>query len=410
MTQNFKKLAIAAGVSVGMAALSMPSHASIMGAAGEALLVPLVVYATPAISGYYANTFVQVSTPGAIGFDDVPNIFISPNTTPTNADATLFPLDADLQSATTGILHWYWFDHRSIHRLDKPLRVTPNDVVTIDWYQASRPSTKYDGQAGYMVVGTETARRGEAANFNMFGEAWLAMDVVGVDGFNEAGASLATVPVYPMSDGADGDFLTLQDSVIYKGGIPNQVSPLIAGVRTNRSDGIPDLTAFDMTLLTRTQPSMHVVWLDVNLDEVDGYSTDIPVDVYDSDEVACSATVSLKNELNVIWIDQVVAPSGVAVDPEEIFFAQTNETLCVPSIDKAASLTSPSFATYYLDEYVDTDVDRPESAGVAFNLVWADSTVGTNVDDGEDTIDGPWSYTNFGQTMFLAHDRGSFRQ
>ncbi|WP_295402326.1 hypothetical protein [uncultured Thiocystis sp.] len=409
MTQNFKKLAIAAGVSVGMAALSMPSHATITGSVGEALLVPLVVYATQDVSGYYANTYIQVSTPGAIGFDDVPNIFVAPNTTPTNADATLFPLDADLQSKTTGIIHWYWFDARSIHRLDKPLPVTANDVVTIDWADAAASSgIQYDGVAGYMVVGTETARRGEAANFDMFGDAWLAMDVTALDGTE---AVLASIPVYPLSDGVDAEdadgepLLTITDSVHYKGGIPNAVSPLIAGMRTNRSDGIADLTAFDLTLLSRLEPSIHVVWLDQNLDEVDGYSTDIPVDVYDSDEVACSATVSIENELNVIWIDEI-GVDGIPVDADEIFFAQTSESLCIPNYVDAAGLNVSSFVTYYIDEYVDTDVDRPESAGVAFTLVWA--VEGNNVDT---TIGKDWfNYTAFGQTMLLGHERALFRQ
>lgn len=397
MTQNFKKLAIAAGVSVGMAALSMPSHATITGAPGEALLVPLVVYATPLVNGYYANTYVQVSVPGSIGFDDVPNVFVDPNTTPTNADAALFPLDADLADAATAIIHWYWFDERSIHRLDKPIPVTANDVVTIDWEAAA--GGQYNGQAGYMVIGTETARRGAAATFNMFGDAWLAMDVVADPGYDEAGAVLASIPVYPLSDGEDTGVLSITDSVIYKGGLPKQVSPLISGMRTNRSDGIPDLTAFDLTLLARDQPSMHVIWLDQNLDETD-VSTVVPVDVYDSDEVACSSSVTIENELNVIWID-ARAPDGLPVPPAGIFFAQTDEALCYSN----PLTTDSSFVTYYLDEYVDTTADRPESAGVAFNLVW--NVQGTNVFVDDASVP---AYTAFGQTMLLGHERGLFRQ
>jgi hypothetical protein len=327
----------------------------------------------------------------------------------------LFPLDPDLQDSNTAIIHWYWFDKRSVHRLDKPLEVTANDVVTIDWADAAASSgIQYDGVAGYMVVGTETARRGEAANFDMFGDAWLAMDVTALDGTE---AVLASIPVYPLSDGADAEeadgdpLLTIADSVHYKGGIPDAVSPLISGMRTNRSDDIPDLTAFDLTLLSRLEPSMHVIWLDKNLDEivdidgdgvVDKYSTDIPVDVYDSDEVACSATVSIENELNVIWIDEI-GTDGIPVEADEIFFAQTSESLCIPNYEDAAGLNVSSFVTYYIDEYVDTAADRPESAGVAFTLIWAT--------EGDNDVDlGPWSYTAFGQTMLLGHERGLFRQ
>lgn len=407
MTQNFKKLAIAAGVSVGMAALSMPSYATITGSPGEALLVPLVVYATPDVSGYYANTYIQVSTPGAVGFDDVPNIFVDPNTTPTNldeetGDVTLFPLDTDLKDAQ---IHWYWFDHRSVHRLDKPLKVTANDVVMINWADSAKSSgSQYDGQAGYMVIGTEAARRGVPATFNMFGEAWLGMDATDRDGSETV---LASIPVYPLSDGTDATdeegniLLSIGDSVHYKGGIPDAVSPLIAGMRTNRSDGIPDLTAFDLTLVDRTEPAMHVIWLDRNLNEVDGYSTNVPVDVYDTDEVACSSTVLLEHELNVLWINAVDA-NAVPVNPDESFFAQRPEPLCVPNVK--AKLTESSFVTYYIDEYVDTDADRPESAGVAFTLVWG-------TDGANDAADGLlWAgYASFGQTVLLGHERGLFR-
>lgn len=418
MTQNFKKLALAAGVSVGMAAMSMPSHATINGAPGEALLVPLVVYATPGVSGYYANTYVQVSTPGAIGFDDVPNIFLDSNTTPTNADATLFPLNESLAKVGGATIHWYWFDARSVHRLDKPLHVTANDTVFIDWEASARSSgTTYDGVAGYMVIGTETARRGVAADFNLFGDAWLALDAVGdlndAGTFNEDGAALASIPVYPMADGKDqkddkgNPLLSIADGVHYKGGIPDAVSPLISGMRTNRSDGVADLTAFDLTLFSRYEPSLHVVWLDQNLGSTSAPNY-VPVDVYDSEEMACSATVDLRNELNVIWIKQLDG-NGVPVNPDQKFFAQTAEGLCHSSNDTVA-LGQPSFVTYYLDEYVDTNVDRPESAGVVFTLIWA--TDGPNQDTNGfiDRNADEWSYSAFGQTMLLGHERGLFRQ
>lgn len=416
MTPKFKKLAIAAGVSSAISMMSMPSHAVIQGAAGEALLVPLVVYATPGVSGYEANTIIQVSIPGSIGFDDVPNIFTAPNTTPTNPGATpeagptLFPNDPDLGKSDVAKIHWYWFDERSVHRLDKPLPVTANDVVVIDWQaQAQSSGTRYDGAAGYMVIGTEIARRGERANFTMFGDAWLELDVFGL-GYS----TLASIPVLPMADGRDGMYgrdangqnqIGPADNVVYKGGIPTQVSPLISGMRTNRSDGIPDITVFDLPLFSRIMPSMHVVWLDRNLDPTSdaqgNYSYPVAVDVYDSEEVACSATVSIPNELNVIWIDPVNQDTGIPWEWWDIYFAHHRETLCLPDSSKGrTSVNRPNFVSYYLPEYVDTNADRPESAGVAFTLSWT-----LNVDATE-----PDEVRYFEQTMILGHERGTYRQ
>lgn len=425
MNPKFKKLAIAAGVSSAISMVSMPSHAVIQGAVGEALLVPLVVYATNAVSGYDANTVIQVSIPGSVGFDDVPNIFVAPNTTPTNpgdtpdAGPTLFPNDADLKNSETAKIHWYWFDKRSTHRLDKPLSVTANDVVTIDWRQQSITSgQRYDGVAGYMVIGTEVARRGADADFNMFGDAWLEMNP---NPGNLTTATLASIPVLPMSDGQDGMYgrddegkynIGPADNVVYSGGIPAKVSPLISGMRTNRSDGIPDITVFDLPLFSRTMPSMHVIWLDENQDLIadaaGNYSYPLAVDVYDSEEVACSATVNVPNELNVIWVQPVDDQTGIPEPwcpvgwPEEWcespYFSHSVENLCLPdSSEGFDSVTRPNFVSYYLPEYVDTSADRPESAGVAFNLFWSLELTNDSI-------------TAFEQTMVLGHERGTYRQ
>ena len=121
-----------------------------------------------------------------VGFDDVPNIFIAPNSTPTNPEATLTPINPNVKG-----VHWYWFDFRSVHRLDRPVPITANGVATINWQAAAAGTgTKWDGVPGYMVIGTEVARSGAPANFDMFGDAWLEMSVIA-----ESDATvLATIP------------------------------------------------------------------------------------------------------------------------------------------------------------------------------------------------------------------------
>jgi len=402
MTSKFKKLAVAAGVSAGLAAMSMPSQAVITGAPGEALLVPLVVWAqghpvvdVPGAPVYNANTLIQVTVPGSIGFDDVPNLFTAANTTPTNAGPVLFPDDADLSGGNT--LHWYWFDHRSIHRLDRPVDVTANDTVTIDWQENA--SNRYEGEAGYMIIGTETARRSGAADFSFYGDAWLEVTVQGSTPATSP-TQLTTIPVIPMTDGEDGPLgtaISVTDNVKYRGGIPVEASPLIGGMRTNRSDGTVDLTAFDLPYSTRANTAtMQVVWMDRNLDDVDVDGSTlplVPVDVYDSEENACSASIELANELNVIWVPWL---NGDAT-PVAPYFAQTVENLCLAEAD---NVLEPGFVTYYLDEYVDNAVDAPETAGVAFSIFWEanDGLLGSF-----DNVD------SFSMRTVMGHERGTFR-
>ncbi|EGV19383.1 hypothetical protein [Thiocapsa marina] len=353
MSSNFKKLAIAAGVSAGLAAVSVPSYAVIPGPAGEALLIPLVAHGGDVAGG--SNTIIQVTIPGTVGFDSIPNDFTAPNTTPTNPGPTLFPVDADLVPGNA--IHWYWFDKESVHRLNRMVPVTADDVVVIDWLQASGGS--FAGQEGYMVIGTEIARTGAAADFAMFGEAWF--ELYSDDTADRVG-TLAQIPVLPMSDGVDGAFdspVSKADNVKYNSaGIPRAVSPLISGMRTNRSDGIlNDTTVFNLALSDRNFPSVHVVWLDVNLDD-DGRG--LGVDVFDSDEFSCSGSVDLPYELNVIWI-----PEAFAATTANPFGIPSNE-YCLPT---QLSGDEIGFVTYYIPEYIDTNIDEPESAGVAFSIL-----------------------------------------
>ncbi|UHD14527.1 hypothetical protein [Thiocapsa bogorovii] len=89
MSSNFKKLAIAAGVSAGLAVVSAPSYAVIAGPVGEALLIPLVAHGGD--QPLASNTIIQVTIPGTVGFDGIPNNFTAPHTTPTNPGPTLYP-------------------------------------------------------------------------------------------------------------------------------------------------------------------------------------------------------------------------------------------------------------------------------------------------------------------------------
>jgi hypothetical protein len=358
MKQSTKKAALAAGLSASLLGASMPSQAVIEGVAGEALLVPLVIF--DPFGGL--NTLINITVPSSIGFESIPNNYTATNTTPTNDPETITP------AGFTGTkdLHWFFFDHKSKHVCNAKIPVTPDDQVFINWGQVVGAVCGFEwvGNPGYLVFTTETARSGAAADFNMFGEAYLV---------NSQFFYLdAQIPVLAMNDGADGvdPVATKADNVKYDiDGIPSSVSPLISGMRTNKSDSIGDTTLFDLTLSNRDFPTVHVVWLDQNT----GY-TGLNVDVYDNDERTCSDAVDLPYELNIIYVlpwgcpgPQCTSDVAASALVEPFDFEPQLANFCLPP---GASVLDPGFARYSLPEYVDTNIDEPESAGVAFSIAF----------------------------------------
>jgi len=431
MTTRLKKLALATAVTAGLAGASLPAHSMVLGAAGEALLVPLVVWSggtywvdggtltdqgiprgyTPAV-----DTIIEVLVPGSIGFDAVPNIFTAMHTTPTNTPTSLKPSDPDLALYPGGsppndtgisVIHWYWFDKRSIERASDDIPVTADQVVQISWTQAAYG--RFENEPGYMIIANESARTGNAAQFSMFGNAWLTgafhFDPVerSTDNNPDAASQIdfgigfpmvgASIPVLPMSDGADSssEHPNAQDSVKYWGGSPAEASPVIAGMRTNRSDGQPDGFAFDLSLSDRRVPTIHVIWFDQNLNNQseDGeptiselYPTNTArisdranTDTFDDQENSCNGTVTLPNELNVVWI-----PAAYETDPSDLDFinepflwATQTQLYCVvadPTNTRGLPYAAENrgFVQYRMREYLDTAVGFAESSMVAFSI------------------------------------------
>jgi hypothetical protein len=378
MKTQFKKLALATAVGAGMIGLSAPTHAIVEGVAGEALLVPYVVYddtdGGDGDTGISVNTFVEITVPGSIGRDTVPNFFTAPNTTWTNPGFTIDPPDADL--VPFNLVHWYFFDRRSLHLYNGSFPVTPDDMQLIDWGNIVRNQAPFlEGVPGYLIFGTEIARNRVAADFNMFGEAYVTIGAQAVidtvvppvpDAFT-VNIIDAKIPVLAMSDGPDAVSAepSVKDQVKYGiDRIPRAASPLISGMRTNYSDGVPDLTLFDLTLADRRWPSLHVIWLDVN-----GQGNQ-PVDVYDSDELSCSGVAPLDNELNVLYvnpIDPIIPalrlPPAANVPNGSAITGVVN--YCLPI---GATSDDRGFVRYGITEYIDNNIDEPESAGVAFSI------------------------------------------
>ena len=92
MNVKFKKLALSAGITAALGGFSMPSHAIIEAAPGEALLVPFVVYNDGVIGGTTPiNTIVELTVPGSVGHDTIPNFYTASHTSPTNPGAKFAP-------------------------------------------------------------------------------------------------------------------------------------------------------------------------------------------------------------------------------------------------------------------------------------------------------------------------------
>lgn len=353
LKQNLAGLALLATVCVGLGAAVTPVNAVMLGEAGEALLIPLVQHSDPPPG--VGDTYIRVTVPGTIGFDAIPNGFTAPHTTPTNPGPTDDPADADLMGGNA--IHWYWFDRSGTHRRNGRIPVTANDVVWLDWLKLSGGA--FAGEAGYMIVGTETGRTGAAADFAMFGEAWVDYYSAGQVG------SKVPIPVLPLNDGPDGgssSAVSVADNVKYSAGIPRAASPLYSGMRTNRSDGeLNDTTVFNLSLGAGGLPALHVIWLDMN---PGGASRPLVLEPADDEEHVCSGTV-----------DQGSRSVRVLVVPQHA--DATDQSCTRPESDFGT--TEPQrgfgFVRYSIPEYIDTGIGAPESAGVAFSIM-ADSDAG----------------------------------
>jgi hypothetical protein len=338
MKTNFKKLALAAGVTVGMAGVSIPAHAIMVGDPGEAALVPLAVHANG-----YLNTVVKITVPKSVGNDVISNFYTALNSSPTNGawnnpgseapgDANLVVGSPTLASncsgaagaTTNSCVHWYWLDETSVHRANGQIPVSQDDVAVFDWRAVS--GGNFASQLGYLVFVTEEANYGRAANFSFFTDAWL---VVGA----AANANVkVSIPSLPMSDGADTtDEPTLSNNVVEyntSGQLVVRASPLVTGMRTIWSDGRPNVYVFDLPLANNYQVpgwnagTIAVVWNDRNAGWTGqaqvGPWRDIPAFRFNNNEAKCSGRIPLPEEVNLIYIPrELAAGSPAIVGPSE---------------------------------------------------------------------------------------------
>lgn len=381
--KTFKKLAMASGVAVALTGASLPSQAVIQGVAGEALLVPFVLF--DSVAGI--NTLIQVTTPGAMGFDTIPAFFTAPNTTPTNANGGLVR-DPDLGALGEyeAGLKIFVFDSKSEPIFDTQIPTSPDALTLINWGDlVSRRFQQLDRQKVYMIITNDKnlfdgvgVSWAEPARFAMFGNAYMIWN-------SQLGPIDAKIPVLAMSDGADLPGQTLPsttNNVIFNvdGLSIDAASPLTTGMRTSRDNGqAGDYMLFDLTMSNRFAPTLHVIWVDQNIGQS---NTGL---VFNDREQSCSQPLPIKNELNVIWtsIPELQPGRTGGLIPAALPWVDLATELCYPGSKYrlpangsifdfvvGSDIFFPGFARFRINEYATNEVptNAPTSAGAAFSI------------------------------------------
>ncbi len=323
-------------------------HAIYQGAAGEAILIPLVIYD----STLSINTTISITIPDKIGFAQIPNEALAPHTSP--ADESLDP--------TAKKIHWIFYDHQGLRRQDGYFNLTPNAIYTLDWKSIG---SIQNGRPGYVLLVTDAGYNGDDADFNIFTEAKLS---IGLESTN--------IPVFGMADGADGldSEFTDQSGCLVQGlnevckDTPQQYQPLLSfsplssGILTGK-DGEIGETVFDLMLGKRlkgypffgliigTEPTLLVIWNDgLNYTNAMGY-------VYGSNGEYCSDVIPLNHRLNLVWI----LPTSTSPQPILKIPATTYKSLCFPP-GGASGIQSQYFT-------LELPTNPFQSTSVAFSLI-----------------------------------------
>ena len=336
MLANFKKIGVAAAVATAIGA-SGAAQAITLGEPGGALLVPHVIFDSTA----QVNTMIGVT----VG-DSVP-----PGQFPTVQGTGSECSDGKLKQ-----LHWYFFSTKSVHLADGAVNISCNDFSRFDWgfviTNPARPFPSLDGVAGYLVLSSNNARSDSAfSSFTLYGSAYLIQG---------DWASEAYIPVLPLRDAAGG----VGDEVTYKGGIPSDVNPLLAGMPL--AYDADTAARFSLRYFVDPTPlngtTRFVLWFPDNSGDKHGNGsisrTAVAIDVYDADEVAVSSTLSLPNELNIVDASSI---DGTVNDPTG--HAITDLASGQPALDSG-------FVLFHLADTSNTSSGPEYSrAGVAFSLI-----------------------------------------
>jgi hypothetical protein len=169
MVREFKKIGAAAAVAGALLA-SGSSYATVqLSEPGDAILVPYVV-CNPASNNQ--NTLVGLITfaKERLGLYANGVYYPAPWSLATFTVGGLVPStpgSASLPARKTGAgpytksIHWYFYDTKSVHRLDGVIPATDNDFVRFDWCSTIRATgqTVLNGVNGYMIFTSDEVDR-----------------------------------------------------------------------------------------------------------------------------------------------------------------------------------------------------------------------------------------------------------
>lgn len=359
MLANFKKFGVAAAVAAALGA-SGAAQAVTLGEPGGALLIPHVIYDSKA----QVNTLIGVTVGDYV---------------PAGQFDTISGEGRGCASSTSlKELHWYFFSTKSVHLADGTVKISCNDFSRFDWgfviTNPNRPFKSLDGVRGYIVLSSNDTRSDTVtSDYTLYGSAYLIQG---------NWASEAYIPVLPLRDTAATD---PADEVFYKGAVPSDVNPKLAGMPL----------AYNVTVASRfslryfldnslSGTTRFVMWFPDNQgDKYTGSAAaidrnNLPINVYDADEVAISSLISLPDELNYIdakTIDGTINnPTGHAI---------TDLASGQPAIDSG-------FVLFQIADYARLASEGAVSrAGISFSLVG----LGTSASSAQVQTD-------------LAHERG----
>jgi hypothetical protein len=329
MVREFKKIGVAAAVAAALGA-SGAAQAITLGEPGDALLVPHVIYS----SADAVNTLIGVT---------VGDNSISPAQFPTVTQLRPGDRGCNASDGTLPLLHYYFFDVRSVHRGDGTVPVSCNDFSRIDWgYVVRNRNPSLDGVPGYLVLSGNEARNGSGiSQLVLYGSAYLIQG---------NWASEAFIPVLPLKDTVATD---PADEVRYRGGVPSNVNPLLSGMRL--AGNVAEAAKFSMRYFVDPAPlfgnTRLVLWFPDNRTA----RNDLPIDVFDADEVSISTTVSVPDELNIINANNL---DGTNNDPG---------THAIPDLAVGQPALDSGFVLFTIADSSSTT--QESRAGVAFSLI-----------------------------------------
>jgi hypothetical protein len=368
---KLKKTALAMSLAAAGLLTAGTAQSYVIGPPGEALLVPFAMYRTN--PGQELDTLIAIHTTSLIGEDAVPNQFTAPHVWAAGTQA-------GYGANNVANIYWNWYDEESNKILDGRIPVTPNQKLVISLRDlAATQGLPLNGQAGYFAFTTDAGRQGQDGDFLMMG------DAVFLTGPTNPGVNTATsVPVLPMPDGMDGapgddDFLipsNVNNCVSLPGPGPTaqqvDCSPITPGTRLSNGDADDlDQVVVDLELFpVRFAPQTLVVWQDRNYGVPGGWS--VPYEIYDDDEGACSGTINVPSELNLVPLNNLGSPwppGLVNTIWQGVDAASIADTCTPPSANRFGFLR-----LFSPEGFNSVDVPGPNSAAVYFTIA-SESTV-----------------------------------